>query len=32
MSALFLIPRTQAESGLLAKIRPRGQKTVYLKQ
>lgn len=28
MSALFLMPRTQAESGVLAKIRPRGQKIV----
>lgn len=29
MSALFLMPRTQAESGVLAKIRPRGQKSVH---
>lgn len=29
MSALFLMPRTQAESGVLAKIRPKEQKSGY---
>lgn len=28
MSALFLMPSTQAEPGVLAKIRPNGQKGV----
>lgn len=28
MSALFLMPSTQTESGVLAKIRPNGQKGV----
>lgn len=28
MSALFLMPSTQAESGVLAKIRPNRQKSV----
>lgn len=30
MSALFLMPSTQAESGVLAKIRPNGQKSVNI--
>lgn len=29
MSALFLMPRTQAESGVLAKMRPNRRKSVY---